>query len=65
MEYVAYKPHTFSWFMCFINRNLDIKRLGDFVISFSSRFVRAKPKPKVPHLFLPKPGVSRVLLQSF
>ena len=30
MEYVAYKQHTSSWFMWFINHNLHVKRLGDF-----------------------------------
>ena len=30
MWYVAYKPHTFSWFMWLINHNLHVKRLGDF-----------------------------------
>ena len=56
------------WDMCFINHNLHVKRRGDFgtfCLSFTSRFAWAKPKPKLPHLFLPNPGVRRSLLQSF
>ena len=57
-----------SWNIWLINHNLHVKHRGDFgtfCLSFTSRFAWAKPKPKLPHLFLPNPGVRRSLLQSF
>ena len=47
-----------------VNYNLRVKHRGDFgtfccCLVLSSREEARAPKPKVPHLFLPKPGCSR------
>ena len=52
------------WRTCY-RRMLDSRWLRHLLLSFSSPFGRAKPKPKMPHLFLPKPPVVRELLQEF
>ena len=64
--YVAYKPHTFSWLLWFINHNSHVKRrshLGTFclVLARSSRELNISRRP---HLFLPKSDVRRVVLQQ-
>ena len=51
-------------FLTQIRRMYDLRWLRHLLLSFSSPFGRAKTKPKMPHLFLPKPPVSRELLQE-
>ena len=49
---------------CGYRRMYDSRWLRHLLLSFSSPFGRAKTKPKMPHLFLPKPPVGRELLQE-